>query len=424
MPPIDDGQGSGQALQGPADHRLSPFARPDGALRDIRTLDTLRAVVEQAGSEATPDAILATGDLAQEADTATYRLFLDTIRARFDAPLLCTPGNHDSEPLFSSALPVAPLTLGAWRLVGVDTHIEGETGGRVGARERQRLAGRIDAGGEHVLVAGHHSPTPIGVDWLDVHAIEGGDELLACLMRERAPTSSATSTSRSKTSRRRRLLGSPSTCFQFTSGDGFGVDDRPPGYRWLSLSADGPLPPRCTGLPRDGARRVAAARGFPTATRCNRVRRQAARHERRQVFGAIHPGAFGLEPVRRRPGMYTDTTRPNHLVQEVVDNSVDEVLAGFGRRIDVAVHADGSIEVTDDGRGMPVDMHPEHGVPGVELILTRLHAGGKFDGEHYNFAGGLHGVGVSVVNALSSWLVVDVKRDGAVYRQRYESGDP
>ena len=132
----------------------------------------------------------------------------------------------------------------------------------------------------------------------------------------------------------------------------------------------------------------------------------------------------GLEPVRRRPGMYTDTTRPNHLVQEVVDNSVDEVLAGFGRRIDVVAGADGTVEVTDDGRGMPVDVHPEHGLTGVELILTRLHAGGKFDGENYNFAGGLHGVGVSVVNALSSWLEVEVKRGGIRYRQRYESGAP
>ena len=109
----------------------------------------------------------------------------------------------------------------------------------------------------------------------------------------------------------------------------------------------------------------------------------------------------GLEPVQRRPGMYTDTSRPNHLVQEVVDNSVDEALAGYCRVIDVSLHEDGSIEVADDGRGMPVDIHPEHGIPGVELILTRLHSGGKFSNKHYQFSGGLHGVGVSVVNALS-----------------------
>ena len=132
----------------------------------------------------------------------------------------------------------------------------------------------------------------------------------------------------------------------------------------------------------------------------------------------------GLEPVRRRPGMYTDTSRPNHLVQEVVDNSVDEVLAGHAREIEVTLFADGSIEVIDDGRGMPVDVHPEHKISGVELILTKLHAGGKFDNEHYNFSGGLHGVGVSVVNALSEWLIADVKRDGKLYSQRFERGEP
>ncbi len=131
----------------------------------------------------------------------------------------------------------------------------------------------------------------------------------------------------------------------------------------------------------------------------------------------------GLEPVRKRPGMYTDTSRPNHLVQEVVDNSVDEALAGFARRIDVVLRADGSIEVADDGRGMPVDVHSEHGVSGVELILTRLHAGGKFNHDQYGFAGGLHGVGVSVVNALSAWLEVEVQRNGQLYSMRFEQGE-
>lgn len=129
----------------------------------------------------------------------------------------------------------------------------------------------------------------------------------------------------------------------------------------------------------------------------------------------------GLEPVRRRPGMYTDTLRPNHLIQEVVDNSVDEVLAGFGSVIDVELRPDGSISVSDNGRGMPVDIHPDYHISGVELIMSTLHAGAKFDNESYRFAGGLHGVGVSVVNALSRWLEVEVRQNGNVYFQRYEN---
>jgi topoisomerase-4 subunit B len=131
----------------------------------------------------------------------------------------------------------------------------------------------------------------------------------------------------------------------------------------------------------------------------------------------------GLDPVRKRPGMYTDTTRPNHLAQEVIDNSVDEALAGFATRIDVTLHADGSCEVADDGRGMPVDIHPEQGLPGVEVILTKLHAGGKFSAGSYRFSGGLHGVGVSVVNALSKHLEVWVKRDGSEYNMAFADGD-
>lgn len=131
----------------------------------------------------------------------------------------------------------------------------------------------------------------------------------------------------------------------------------------------------------------------------------------------------GLEPVQRRPGMYTDTTRPNHLAQEVVDNSVDEVLAGFATKIIVTLHEDGSVEVIDNGRGMPVDVHPQLGLSGVEVIMTRLHAGGKFSDKSYSFSGGLHGVGVSVVNALSDRLDVNIKRNGIIYNMSFANGD-
>ena len=131
----------------------------------------------------------------------------------------------------------------------------------------------------------------------------------------------------------------------------------------------------------------------------------------------------GLDPVRKRPGMYTDTTRPNHLAQEVVDNSVDEAISGYATRLRVVLRKDGGLSVEDNGRGMPIDIHPQHKVPGIELILTRLHAGAKFSQKDYRFSGGLHGVGVSVVNALSKRLEVTVKRGGFVYTMAFEQGE-
>ena len=130
----------------------------------------------------------------------------------------------------------------------------------------------------------------------------------------------------------------------------------------------------------------------------------------------------GLEPVRRRPGMYTDTTRPNHLAQEVIDNAVDEALAGHADLITVTLYQDGSLAVSDNGRGMPVDIHPEYGQSGIEIILTKLHAGGKFSDKNYQYSGGLHGVGISVVNALSSKVDVAVRRDGNLYRMSFADG--
>lgn len=132
----------------------------------------------------------------------------------------------------------------------------------------------------------------------------------------------------------------------------------------------------------------------------------------------------GLEPVQKRPGMYTDTSCPNHLAQEAIDNSVDEAIAGFATNIVITLYEDNSVEVSDNGRGMPIDIHPEEKISGVELILTRLHAGAKFSSKHYRFSGGLHGVGISVVNALSSQFEVAIKRNGKISSMRFANGAP
>jgi topoisomerase-4 subunit B len=152
-------------------------------------------------------------------------------------------------------------------------------------------------------------------------------------------------------------------------------------------------------------------------------RTHSPRRKRNDYNAASIEVLKGLDPVKRRPGMYTDTSRPNHLAQEVIDNSVDEAIAGHARRIDVALHKDGSLEVSDDGRGMPIDEHPEvKGASGVEVILLKLHAGAKFSKKDYHFSGGLHGVGVSVVNALSKRIEIEIKRDGRKYTIAFENG--
>ncbi|MGD9366282.1 MAG: DNA topoisomerase IV subunit B [Desulfobacteraceae bacterium] len=152
-------------------------------------------------------------------------------------------------------------------------------------------------------------------------------------------------------------------------------------------------------------------------------RTNALRHSKNDYNAASIEVLKGLEPVKRRPGMYTDTSRPNHLAQEVIDNSVDEAIAGYSKRIDVVLHKDGSLEVSDDGRGMPIDEHPEvKGASGVEVIMLKLHAGAKFSKKDYHFSGGLHGVGVSVVNALSKRIEVEIKRDGQKHFIAFENG--
>ena len=270
------------------------------------------------------------------------------------------------------------------------------------------------------LLATHHPLLPIGAPWLDKDRIEAPEKLLDELIEAEGPAFCGAIFGHAHQVvdgryRQRPLLGTPSTGFQFEPrSQQFAISNQPPGYRWLALSEGGQIESQVA---------LATMTLFTALSFYKVLLRPLSMAEKSYSAESLQV-LSGLEPVRRRPGMYTDTTRPNHLVQEVVDNSVDEAIAGHASEIEVCINVDGSIEVMDDGRGMPVDIHPEHKVSGVELILTRLHAGGKFDNENYNFSGGLHGVGVSVVNALSEYLEVEVKRDGKLYHQRYERGEP
>ncbi len=225
------------------DCHLLPSA--DATLLGVRTADSLAAVLEAACRERTPDAVLATGDIAQTASPATYELFLTTLARYYAGPLMCVPGNHDHGATLSGALPTDDVALGAWRLVGVDTHEDDVVGGTVDPTELSRLRSVLKRCGEgcHVLVAGHHCPVGIGCSWLDAHRIDNGDELIEALcaagvrgyvfghIHQEAEADPGLP-----------VYGTPSTCFQFADDSPtFGIDTAKPGYRWLSLHPDGTI---------------------------------------------------------------------------------------------------------------------------------------------------------------------------------------
>lgn len=216
------------------------FPDPGATLLGVNTQASLAAVLAAACQERRPDALLATGDIAQDASPDTYRLFLDTVRAHFDGPLLCVPGNHDHGATFAAALPGRDLELGNWRVVGVDTHVDDVVGGEVGNSELARLSGALGGPGP-TLVVGHHCPVAIGCPWLDVHRIEDGEALMQVLVGAAVPAYVFGHIHQeADVALPTRLLGTPSTCFQFAGDTAeFAIDDAKPGYRWLHLAEDG-----------------------------------------------------------------------------------------------------------------------------------------------------------------------------------------
>ncbi len=221
------------------------FERPATTLLGVDTAASLDAVLDAACAERSPDAVLATGDIAERPSPATYALFLDTVARHCAAPLLCVPGNHDHGATFAASLPTEHLALGGWRIVGIDTHVDGEVGGRIGEAELERLADALRDGAP-TLVVGHHCPVELGCHWLDAHRIDGGEALLAALdaewVRGYAFGHIHHAVDRQAGT---RLMGTPATCFQFAPGSAtFAIDDAKPGYRWLELHTDGTLDTR------------------------------------------------------------------------------------------------------------------------------------------------------------------------------------
>ena len=404
---------------------LHLLAAANARLLGVDTAASLDAVLRSALSERAADALIVTGDIAHDASETTYARVRAAIESRYRGPTVWLSGNHDlAAPLERQRPDARKLELGEWQIFAIDTHVDGAEGGDVSAAELERLRGDLArTKARFVIVAGHHPPAPLGTPWLDGGSIANGAALLDILAadgRVKAYVCGHVHQETATTQRGVQRADDAVNLFSVRAAHRTLLGRRDAAGMALARSRFRRYPHDPRGS-RD--RLCGDPRPLGIQETLNAGRGEGLMAELKYSAESIQV-LSGLEPVRKRPGMYTDTSRPNHLVQEVVDNSVDEALAGHAHEIRVSLFEDGSIDVIDDGRGMPVDMHPEFKLSGVELILTRLHSGGKFDNNTYAFSGGLHGVGVSVVNALSSWLEVEVRRDGAVHHQRYQNGAP